>query len=64
MRRHPGVFMIECCNRRRGVMPGGVLLCSRCDFNHDGGTVVPNESQARDTPGNLRLWRVPPFGQV
>lgn len=29
----PGrLFYVYCCGVRRGLMPGGILVCYRCDF--------------------------------
>ena len=55
-------FRIECCERRRGILPGGVLLCPTCDFNHDGATVVPNATKVRDAPKHAAVWH-PSQGQ-
>lgn len=52
------LFTVTCCGRRRGILPGGVLVCSRCDYNHDKATTIPNEGQARDVPQELSHWRV------
>lgn len=45
------------CNRLRGLLPGDVLICSRCDYDHDGATVIPHENRIRDVPeGWLPPW--------
>ena len=53
-----GLFSVLCCGRRRGLMPGGALVCSRCDFDHPKATVMPNEHAVRDVPPGVVLWRV------
>jgi hypothetical protein len=52
-------FMVFCCGKRRGVFPGGVLVCPNCDFDHASATVMPNERYARDVPPGQRMWEVP-----
>lgn len=52
-------FHIYCCGKRRGMLPGGVLVCGRCDFDHDAATVIPNERYVKDIPGIGRMWEVP-----
>lgn len=42
-----------CCKKRRGLFPGEVLVCPVCDFSHEGASVMPNESKARDVPDNV-----------
>lgn len=54
------MFKVRCCGRRRGLLPGGVLVCSRCDYQDDAATVIPNENRAKDVPDGLKFWRVPP----
>lgn len=54
-------FIVACCGRRRGLLPGGVLVCSRCDYT-DGGTYGPPEQQVRDAPEWAVVW-TPGFGQ-
>jgi hypothetical protein len=51
-----GYFEVVCCGRRRGLLPGKVLLCSKCDYNHDGATVVPNENQVKDVPADVWFY--------
>lgn len=53
-----GCFEVACCGRRRGLLPGDVLVCSRCDFDHGHATVIPNENKARDVPDGQ--WLVYP----
>lgn len=48
-----GYFEVACCKKRRGLLPSGVLICSVCDFDHGKATVIPNESQIKDVPGNV-----------
>lgn len=48
-------FTVACCGKRRGLI-NGALICSRCDFDHDHATVVPNENKARDVPQDLKVW--------
>ena len=52
-------FLVFCCGRSRGVFPGGVLVCSRCDYTDKGVTVLPNERYAKDVPSGVREWEVP-----
>lgn len=50
-------FQVACCGVRRALLPGRVLLCPRCDFDHAKATSVPNETQARDVePGTWYLY--------
>lgn len=57
---HANRFVVFCCGTSRGVFPGGILVCARCDFNHDGASVMPNERYAKDVPkGGDRMWDVP-----
>lgn len=49
-------FKIYCCGRRRGLFPGDVLVCSRCDYDSEYATVMPNENKARDVPKWARTW--------
>lgn len=53
-----GYAPVECCNKRRGLFPGGVLVCSTCDFDHTKATTMPNENKARDVPEELWWWKV------
>ena len=53
-----GYVRVECCGKRRGVLPGGVLVCSQCDYNHDKATVIPNENRARDVPVDRKYWPI------
>jgi hypothetical protein len=41
------LFSVMCCGKRRGLI-NGALVCSRCDYDHDRATVIPNEHAARD----------------
>jgi hypothetical protein len=56
-------FTEQCCGRARGYLPqqgadpvliservlaAGVLICSRCDYDHDRATVIPRENAMRD----------------
>lgn len=50
-------FQVICCGRRRGVLPGGVLVCSWCDYGE--ASVIPNENKVKDVPPGQRWWRVP-----
>jgi hypothetical protein len=52
------LFHVECCNRRRGVAPGNVLVCSVCDFDHNHATVMPNEYRIKDVPEHLTVVRM------
>jgi hypothetical protein len=52
-------FRVVCCGRRRGVLPGGVLVCNRCDISVADGTGLPNENKVRDVPAGQKWWRVP-----
>lgn len=54
-----GYFEVVCCARRRGLFPGGVLVCGRCDYDHEKATVIPNENQARDVPTGVWFLEVP-----
>lgn len=38
------------CAQRRGALPGGVLICVACDYDHAWATVIPNEHKIRDVP--------------
>lgn len=49
-------FRVLCCDRRRGVLPSGVLLCTRCDYDHDAATVIPREHAVRDLPRRVVVW--------
>lgn len=53
------VFFVTCvhCGRRRGVFPGWVLVCSRCDYAE--ASVMPNENLAKDAPPGAQEWQVP-----
>jgi hypothetical protein len=42
-----------CCKKRRGLLPGNVLVCSQCDFDHGAATVIPNEHLVKDAPENV-----------
>ena len=46
------MFGVICkwCDRRRGVLPGGILICGFCDYDHDHATVIPNERLIKDVP--------------
>lgn len=55
-----GWFSVLCCGKRRGLFPGDVLVCPRCDFSHEGASVIPNERYAKDVPMGLKKWRVVP----
>lgn len=45
------------CGQRRGLLPGDILICSQCDYDHDHATVIPNERYAKDVPeGWLPPW--------
>jgi hypothetical protein len=49
-----GYFSVACCKRRRGLLPGGILICSICDgaeYRHPDAT-IPNAGQARDMPAD------------
>lgn len=46
-------FEVACCGRRRGLLPGNILVCSRCDFDNDKATVIPNENKACDVPDGI-----------
>jgi len=50
------LFTVRCCGRRRGLFPGGVLICSACDYDNEYATVMPNEWQARDVPPHQPVW--------
>lgn len=50
---HPNTFAVLCCERRRGVLPGGIFVCSRCDYDHDHATHLPNEGAIADMPARL-----------
>lgn len=46
-----GYFEVACCGRRRGLLPGNILVCSRCDYTKV--SVIPNENKARDVPDGM-----------
>lgn len=50
------IFTVMCCGSRRGILPGGVLVCASCDFNHEHATVMPNERHAKDVPEGVKHW--------
>jgi hypothetical protein len=50
MMSEPFAVICRWCGRRRGILPNGVLICGRCDYDHDHATVIPNEYQIRDVP--------------
>lgn len=47
-------FDLTCCGRGRGIFPGDVLVCSKCDYTE--ASSMPNENQAKDPP---RGWKPP-----
>jgi len=53
-----GYFQVACCGRRRARLPGGIIICSRCDFDHDHATVIFNEGRVRDLPSDT--WYIYP----
>lgn len=60
MSKRPDQFYVHCCGKKRGVFPGGVLICGYCDYGHPGASSIPNEQYAKDVPlGTGRLWEVP-----
>ncbi len=40
-------FTVGCCGKRRGLLPGGALICPVCDHTPGNGN-APNEAQVRD----------------
>jgi hypothetical protein len=54
-----GYFEVACCKRRRGFLPGDILICSVCDYDNDKATVIPNENQARDVPADVWHIQIP-----
>jgi hypothetical protein len=46
-------FKVACCGRRRGMLPQGILICSKCDYDHASVTVVPNENKIKDVAEGL-----------
>jgi hypothetical protein len=52
---------VKCCGKRRGLFPGGVLVCSVCDFSHEHASRMPNERYAKDIPENKHYWPVGAF---
>lgn len=51
-------FTVACCGKRRGILPGGILICPVCDFDHDKATTIPNVSKVKDVPLGRRSWLV------
>lgn len=51
-----GYFSVACCGKRRGFLPGQVLVCPTCDFDHARATVIPNERRTRDVPADI--WHI------
>lgn len=52
-------FTVQCCGKRRGLLPGVILLCSVCDYDHHKATVIPNEHSIKDVPKHLTTVRIP-----
>lgn len=64
MRVHPNEFVVTCCGWRRSVLPGGVIVCTSCDYaKKDGHTSwIPNEVHFMDDiPAEVDVWRVYPL---
>lgn len=49
-------FTVNCCGHPRGII-NGALICTRCDYDHDHATVIPNEHLARDVPPDTDRWQ-------
>ncbi len=61
--QHPNTFVVMCCGRRRSILPGGVILCSDCDYDRKEGQVstVPNEFQSVGVPVPMSIWKIVPL---
>jgi len=53
-----GYFEVVCCGRRRGMLPGNVMVCSKCDFSHEHGTGIPNERLVKDIAPGIWQWPI------
>lgn len=51
-------FKVACCGTRRGLFPGEVLVCPRCDYDHSSATIIPNDVFAKDVPESIPYWWV------
>lgn len=53
-------FRVECCGRRRGMLPSGVLICSHCDQDNQSGSSIPNGHLIKDVPVGYSKWHIGP----
>jgi hypothetical protein len=54
MTGHDGSFRVACCGKRRGLLPGGVLVCPACD--HAEASTVPNGHLIRGVRPDATHW--------
>jgi hypothetical protein len=59
----PKMFKVACCELRRGLLPGGILICPVCDYDHASATIIPNERVAKDVPEGNKVW-TPGFEEI